>query len=164
MGGGSNFQGITLAFLVVGGTATGRELLPYCTPLVATGSRSRETFFSARCANVRAVPARLPGGDERPGDRCLRSAARQRCRRLPAQGHPGVWQPIPALYLRTSSGTAITSVNTQTGSGQSFPANVFDISAVTNTKQLVRLGFFFLASSADIKVARVQARIKIKKC
>ena len=59
--------------------------------------------------------------------------------------------------------TAITSVNTQTGAGQSFPANVFDISAVTNTKQLVRFGFFFLASSADIKMARVQARIKIKK-
>ena len=58
--------------------------------------------------------------------------------------------------------TAIASVNTQTDNGQSYPVNVFDISAVTNTKQMVRFGFFYLASSAGVKLARVRARIKVK--
>lgn len=60
------------------------------------------------------------------------------------------------------SAATITSVNTQTGDGTSYATDIFDVSATTSSKQLVRLGFWFLASSGGFKGARVQARWSIK--
>lgn len=57
----------------------------------------------------------------------------------------------------------IAGTNSETGNGFNFPGAFSDVSADTEGKQLVRLGFWFLASSAALKAARVSARWQIKK-
>ena len=59
--------------------------------------------------------------------------------------------------------STIASINNKTGNGFSFANGVYNISAGTSTKQLVRLGFWFLADDAELEVARVAATWQIKK-
>jgi hypothetical protein len=58
----------------------------------------------------------------------------------------------------------IGSVNSKTGDGVSYPTAMFDLSSALAGKQLVRTGFWFQASAAGLKAARVAARWEFKKC
>lgn len=59
--------------------------------------------------------------------------------------------------------TVPTSINTQTGNGVLFPDKIYDISASTNGKRYVRFGYFFLASSAALKLARVTSQLQYRR-
>lgn len=58
----------------------------------------------------------------------------------------------------------IANINTKTGNGTSFANNSYNISATTKTKQLVRLGFWYVADDPELEVARVTATWELKKC
>ena len=59
--------------------------------------------------------------------------------------------------------TVPSNINTLTGNGVLFPDKIYDVSASTNAKRLVRFGYFFLASTATLRLARVCSQVQYRR-
>ncbi len=57
---------------------------------------------------------------------------------------------------------APSGIASKTGNGTSYPNGLSDISATSATKQLVRFGYWFKASSAGLKAARVSGKFEVE--
>ncbi len=59
-------------------------------------------------------------------------------------------------------GLTLTGAAAQTGNGVNYPTQLSDVGASSDGKQLARLGFWFKASSAGLKAARVAGKADVE--